>query len=274
MKKIISILAISFVYLTFAQSQQGTVKYQYKMNMNDFKMEVKGEDPTFMKSIEESVKKAFDKNYILDFDGKQSLFYEEIKLDVPKQSAFAFNIGNAEKSYKNLDNQEEIEEKEFFSKEFLVAGELKKWNWQITQESKQIGQYTCIKATLIIPVTDEEKETIKKLKESQKDSKFQFGEIPDPKDKEVVAWFTPEIPIGHGPREFWGLPGLILELHKDKETFLATQITINPKTKIKIKKPNKGKKVSKVEFEKIQKDDKEIIEKEIGNDITTLLFCL
>ncbi len=27
-------------------------------------------------------------------------------------------------------------------------------------------------------------------------------------------------------------------------------------------------------LEKIQKEDKEIIEKEIGNDITTLLFCI
>ena len=272
MRKITFILAISFAYLTFAQSQQGTVKYQYKMNMNDFKMEVKGEDPTFMKSIEESVKKAFDKNYILDFDGKQSLFYEEVKLDVPKQTSFAFNMGQAEKSYKNLDNQEELEEKEFFSKEFLVDGKLKKWDWQITQESKQIGNYTCIKATLIIPVTEEEKEAIKKLKESQKDSKFQFGEIPDPKDKEVVAWFTPEIPIGHGPREFWGLPGLILELHKDKETFLATQITINPKAKIQIKKPNKGKKVSKDEFEKIQKDKLDSMKDENGNVKFDMIF--
>jgi GLPGLI family protein len=87
-----------------------------------------------------------------------------------------------------------------------------------------------------------------------------------------VAWFTPEIPIGHGPREFWGLPGLILELHKDKETFLATQITINPKTKIQIKKPNKGKKVSKVEFEKIQKDKFDSMKDENGNVKFDMIF--
>lgn len=272
MKKKLLLLLLLSVLLQNAQTLQGSVTYQYKMNMKDFKMEVKGEDQAFMKSIEESIKNAFDKNYVLDFEGKQSLFYEEVKLDAPKQSALTFSIGNAEKSYKNLENLQELEEKDFFSKEFLVEGQLKKWEWKITQESKKIGNYTCIKATLIIPVTEEEKQSIKELKEKQKDSKFQFGEIPDPKDKEVVAWFTPEIPLGHGPREFWGLPGLILELHKDKESFLATQIIINPNKKVQIKKPSKGKKVSKEEFEKIQKDKFDSMKDENGNVKFDMIF--
>jgi GLPGLI family protein len=272
MKKATTILAFFFLFLTNAQNLQGSIVYQYKRNMKDFKVDIKGEDPNLMKSIEESVKKSFEKNYILDFEGQKSLFYEEVKLDAPKQSAFSFSVGNAEKSFKDLENMLEIEEKEFFSKEFLVEGKLTKWDWQITQESKQIGDYMCVKATLIIPVTAEEIKAINDIKEQQKNSKFQFGEIPDPKDKEVIAWFTPEIPLGHGPREFWGLPGLVLELHKDKESFLATQIILNPKNKNQIKQPKKGKKVTKEEYQKIEKDKFDSMKDENGNVRFDMIF--
>lgn len=55
--------------------------------------------------------------------------------------------------------------------------------WTITEESKVIDGYTCYLAT------------IDKLN-----------------DKKVKAWFTPEIPVKHGPRGFNGLPGLIMEI--------------------------------------------------------------
>ena len=28
----------------------------------------------------------------------------------------------------------------------------------------------------------------------------------------ITAWYTPQIPVSHGPAEYGGLPGLILEL--------------------------------------------------------------
>lgn len=273
MKKIFIIVALVFSFIICAQNLQGFVIYQYKMNLKDFKFEIKGEDPGFSEAIAESVKKAFEKNYVLEFEKNESLFYEEVKLDAPKSSGLSFgSFASADKSYKDLQSKTELKENEFFSKEFLVEGTLKKWDWQITQESKQIGNYMCVKATLTIPVTEEERKAINELREKQKDSKFQFGEIPEPKDKEVVAWFTPEIPVGHGPREFWGLPGLILELHKDKETFLASQIILNPKNKIQIKKPTKGKKVTKDEFEKIQKDKFESMKDGDGNVKFDVMF--
>ncbi len=35
------------------------------------------------------------------------------------------------------------------------------------------------------------------------------------RDVEVVAWFTPEIPVSSGPSWYQGLPGLILEVSDD-----------------------------------------------------------
>ena len=77
--------------------------------------------------------------------------------------------------------------------------------------------------------------------------------------KEVVrtAWFTPEIPVSTGPSLFGGLPGLILEVNADRLTMLCTKVVLNPKDKIKIKEPNKGKEVTMLEYEKIAADKAE-----------------
>ena len=109
----------------------------------------------------------------------------------------------------------------------------------MTGESKKIGQYTCFKATYE-----------KKVKEKV----FSFGSWDNNKSAgrfktvEVVAWFTPEIPVSSGPSWYQGLPGLILEVNDDKTTILCTKIVINPKEKAKIKRPRKGKVISNQDF--------------------------
>ena len=64
----------------------------------------------------------------------------------------------------------------------------------------------------------------------------------------VEAWYTPQVPVSHGPLEYWGLPGLILEVSAGKTTMLCSKITLNPAEKIEIKAPAKGKEVSKQEY--------------------------
>ena len=77
------------------------------------------------------------------------------------------------------------------------------------------------------------------------------------KEVVVTAWFTPEIPVSTGPSLFGGLPGLILEVNADRLTMLCTKVVLNPKDKIKIKEPNKGKEVTMLEYEKIAADKAE-----------------
>ncbi|MFP5437266.1 MAG: GLPGLI family protein [Bacteroidia bacterium] len=55
--------------------------------------------------------------------------------------------------------------------------------WQITQESKIVGSYNCIKATVSY------------------------------RGRDWTAWFAPEIPLAVGPWKLHGLPGLILEAY-------------------------------------------------------------
>tara|TARA_R110002094_G_scaffold188493_1_gene163720 strand:- start:14 stop:274 length:261 start_codon:yes stop_codon:yes gene_type:complete len=68
---------------------------------------------------------------------------------------------------------------------------------------------------------------------------------------EVEAWYTPQIPVGHGPLEYWGLPGLIIEVSAGNTIMLCSKIVMNPDEKVEIEASEKGKVVSKNEYHEI-----------------------
>ena len=142
-----------------------------------------------------------------------------------------------------------------------VSDSLPVIKWTLGTETKKIGEYTCYKATGVVP-TDKSnlmnykpKEGMEeKLKEKDaeelKNTNF-LDMVEMPEDKTITAWYTPEIPVSQGPENYWGLPGLILEVADDKTVLLCSKIVLNPKEKKEIKAPNKGEKVTQAEFAEI-----------------------
>ena len=61
----------------------------------------------------------------------------------------------------------------------------------------------------------------------------------------IEAWYTPQIPVAQGPAEYWGLPGLILEVSAGNTTLLCSEIILNPKEKVTITAPDKGENITK-----------------------------
>ena len=70
-----------------------------------------------------------------------------------------------------------------------------------------------------------------------------------PKETTITAWYTPEIPVNQGPENYWGLPGLILEVNDGKTIILCSKVVMNPKEKAVIKAPSKGKVITQKEFD-------------------------
>ena len=64
----------------------------------------------------------------------------------------------------------------------------------------------------------------------------------------IEAWYTLQIPVKHGPAEFWGLPGLILEVSAGNTTMLCSEIVMNPKERKEIVAPDKGKIINKKDY--------------------------
>ena len=127
----------------------------------------------------------------------------------------------------------------------------------MVNETKQIGQYMCFKATAIKKAEDMEVMRIRprrgNVPEKAQDT-AQTNEAQVPKEIIVTAWYAPQIPVNQGPGDYWGLPGLILEVNTDRTTILCSKIVINPAEKETIKAPSKGKEVTQAEYDVIVKE--------------------
>lgn len=131
--------------------------------------------------------------------------------------------GGEDITYKNNKNSTYVKQTDFMSRTFLIEDKLQKNDWKITDDTKKVGEYLCKKAIL------------------------------NNGNSKIIAWFTNEVPSNEGPRDYYGLPGLILKVKTGTLIIEATNISIL-KEKVEIQKPTKGKKVTQEEFEKIRKE--------------------
>lgn len=251
-----SLIILLFAMLTItANSQsnfQGKAVYMSKTTMDmNFGGRQMSEDQK--KRIAQRMKSFLEKTYILNFNKTESSYKEEEKLGAPGQGGGGrfggmMNNFSGGLKYKNTKDAIVLEEREFFGKKFLISEDSKKPEWKLGSETKKIGNYTCFKATLKKEVDESSfaafgRRGRRNAKDEKKESKK--------RTIEVVAWYSPQIPVSQGPGEYWGLPGLILEINSDKTTILCTEITMNPKDKVVLKMPKKGKKVTREEYNKI-----------------------
>lgn len=77
--------------------------------------------------------------------------------------------------------------------EHLIKSKVAPLQWEITREEKKVNQFTYKKATTIITK----------------------GEL----IRNIEVWFCPEIPIPSAPDPFYGLPGLVTEVHIQDNDF-------------------------------------------------------
>ncbi|MEA9413328.1 GLPGLI family protein [Flavobacterium sp. PL02] len=274
MNKIFFTLIVMFGFYQ-AQAQkdfQGMAIYESKTQAPKFNGMQGNRDitPEMQKDMEEHMKKMLEKTFILNFDQSASIYKEEEKLDMGVQEGGGFRMmgsmmGSGGTFYKNVKAKSYTVDKEFMGKEFLVVDSLPNIKWKLEGETKQIGGYTCYKATMVKTVNeadirnvrpknlDTKNEESKKVENPKKEEKgTNFMESFDvPKDIIVTAWYTPDIPINQGPENYWGLPGLILEINDGRTIILCSKIVLNAKDKVAIKAPTTGKKISQKAYDEI-----------------------
>lgn len=266
----LSALAFANVH---AQDFQGMAVYESKTSTSDFKTRMEGNKdmtPDMQKMIEERMKKMFEKTFILNFTKTTSIYKEEEKLDAPGQGGqggmrmMSSMMGGGGTNYKSLKEKAYVVDKEFMGKEFLIKDSLPNYAWKLEGETKLIGGYNCFKATTVRPVSQADfrnfrpKKEEKKAEEAKDETKKPEGEVKKtnfmddfelPKEITITAWYTPEIPISQGPENYWGLPGLILEVNDGKTIVLCSKIVLNSKEKVEIKAPTNGKEISQKEYD-------------------------
>ncbi|WP_298330232.1 GLPGLI family protein [uncultured Dokdonia sp.] len=273
--KISQWLCIAFVTLTVgtavqAQKIEGVATYQTKTTIDMSRFNRGGQQLTEArkKQIAERMKNFLEKEYTLSFNKDESFYKEEEKLQAPGQGGGGRGFGGGFTQggiYSNRASNDYARENDMMGKIFLVKDTLNNLNWELVKESKVIGQYPVFKAVATRNIEQNMWSRMgrgarqgQRGREKKEDSTATASTSSDieiaeeePKTETIVAWYTPMIPASHGPDEFGGLPGLILELSTNNTTILCTKVVLNPQEPIAIEPPVKGKEVSREEYQAI-----------------------
>ena len=216
-----------------AQNNEGTVQYKQTVYMRR-EMQANapaGMDPNMARNIPESVTNEFN----LNFTASTSL-YKEIASATDEAAGgegggmrFMMRRFNPP-IYKDLANNRQVEEVDLFGKQFLVDDVIQTRAWKVTGQQKKILDYPCISATFT-------------------DSLMGRARV-------VTAWFAPTIPVAFGPQGYGGLPGMILEIDMDggRSVITAAEVKLQKPAEGSIKVPEKGKKVTRAEYNKIREE--------------------
>lgn len=258
--KLFAILFAFATIVSFSQDFSGKAIYKTSRKSN-FKI---GGDSKLTDQQKEQLQARFQKmnqkTFILNFDKYTSTYKQDVKLKAPKPNVGGANVmmmsfgGSGEGSiyYKNIKEDRFTNQTEIMSKRFLVKDSLPTYNWEMSSESKNIGNYTCYKASF---TRDVENVRVSIVNGESK-------EVKETVSVTTTAWYTPQIPVSNGPDDYQGLPGLILEINDGTTTIVCTEIVLNPSDKIKINEPEKGAVVNQIEYDEIsRKKSKEMMER-------------
>ncbi len=244
MKFINFLLAFLLPLFAIAQNTEGEITY---LETVKFQLDLDGPDAEEIRKMIPPTQ-SFPK--MLYFNANTSLYFDKESnendgtVDIRGNSSgggdFQIKMTRPDnKLYRNIDEGTTLESREFFGRYFLITDKAKSPAWKITGEQKKLLGYVCQKATV------------------QLDSATN-----------LVAWFTPQIPVSTGPSLHAGLPGLILELNMngDQRTIVASQIDLKKLPKGALAKPSKGKEMTAAEFKKIEEEKMKEMNIETGGD--------
>jgi len=290
MKQVLTLLLVCLTFGLFAQSE-GEIVYVTKINIHK---QLKGDRAEELKKM---LPETQSFKQILYFNEETTLFqkYKEDK-DVAEEDLGdgrrkrmmmrMMGGGENDSYYVDLEEETVVEKRDFLGKTFLISDDIAENKWKITKETKTINGYVCYKAVLQIekkkPKKEEtKKEVAKKEDESGKltdkskakkeGDKKEKGRRDDRRNrnrgpKSVIVWYTPSIPVSAGPSTYNQLPGMVMQVEIDGTNKVITveKVTLKTLDKGTIKKPKKGKKVTREEFNKIVKAKMDEMRKDRG----------
>nr|WP_298001267.1 GLPGLI family protein [uncultured Flavobacterium sp.] len=204
MNKILLLICVVFSQMVWAQTNDYKITYKrFEGNRKrDAVLYVKENQPTVMHDIIKStapIKVIKDTTYISE-NGATVMKSGTGKIDYSIYPDEYMKIDQATHKIEMIRN--------IFKKNFLVTDQIN-YSWKITNETKQIQNFTCYKATTAF------------------------------RGNTFEAWFTPDIPINAGPWKWYGLPGLILEA-TDKDQSVVFKVEKIEKLTEEIPFPSRG----------------------------------
>lgn len=178
---------------------KGKVEYEKKVNQYKTFASDEDEDNMWMEEMKKTIPKFVSDIYELQFTPTQTLY--KLKAE-NENNKYMWGIKPSENDFcfTNIINDKQTIYKDVFEQSYLIEDSIKKFEWKITGETRDIAGFECKKAITKIC-----------------DSVY------------VVAFYTEQIMISSGPESFGGLPGLILGLAVPRlyTTWFATKVETN-----------------------------------------------
>lgn len=261
--KIITLVVLTITTNIMAQDFQGIATYKSQRKF-DIKLDSTQMNSEMHQRMMAMMKKQFEKTHILTFNKEESIYKEDEQLEAPQPQGMVMvmvETGGSDVMYKNTKEKRYTNQNESFSKLFLIRDKLEDIKWELGSETKNIGDYTCYKATFKREVE------IRQSGISVNGDKDLDEEIkPEMKEITVTAWYAPQIPVNTGPAQYHGLPGLILEVSDGTITMMCSKVVLNPEKTVEIKEPTKGQKVTQKKYDDMmEKKMKEMNERMKNN---------
>lgn len=202
-------------------TSSGVIEFEKSLNTHAiFKKYINKDNEIYLRSAFENYQKNQAQFKILKstliFSGNHTLFTPIEDTGNSSDQFFGNDAITAQNNtiFSDLSTNLSTVQKRVFDDLYLVKDSIRKINWKITNETREIAGYECRRANAIIM-----------------DSVY------------VVAFYTDKIPVSGGPESFSGLPGMILGLAMphDNVTWFAKTVKDRPVTDKELKVPVKGK---------------------------------
>ncbi len=191
---------------------EGKIEFERRMNVHK-----QMDDDSWGEMMKKTIPQFKTDYFNLYFNATKSLYKpgkESTDVKVPDWAAGpAFdNV-----VYTDLQKETFVSQKNIFETTFLIEDSLRKMDWKVTTDTRNIAGFECRKATTILM-----------------DSVY------------VIAFYTDQIVPTFGPESFTGLPGMILGLAVPRlnTTWFATRLEVTALKETDIIAPKKGKKSS------------------------------
>lgn len=223
-KYILFAILSAFSNLVSAQhanfATEGSIEFEKSVNMHaQIKKMITKNNEVFYVPMFEQYKKTQPQFKLLKSTlvfTKDKTLFTPIEPEMEPRNAFS-NIPSGTQNntiYTDLSTFKSVAQKKIYEESFLVTDSVRKINWKVTTETRDIAGYTCRRANAIIM-----------------DSIY------------VVAFYTDEIPVSGGPESFAGLPGMILgvALPHENITWFAKMVTPKALAAGTMVAPKKGK---------------------------------
>jgi GLPGLI family protein len=230
-KFIITAILCSCINIAAVSQQHGKAYYAVQTT-SSFNKSADSIDKLYpqnpLKNVDKSVSEL---SFVLSFNNNLAVFKEDNSLIAGNESSFSKNMAKIVISYfgstfYDFKNNNVILEKDSGGSIFLINRPLDYYQWTLTKETLIINNLKCYKAT-----------TIETLRTSS-------GIVKEP----VTAWYTTDINVPIGPAGYSGLPGLIIQIERDKYVYTLKKIEFTDQN-INITLPTKGKKMTQKEYD-------------------------